>query len=77
MVDDLPSTSGDEELPELPEATIAPKGIRFIAARIKKWTERRQFFDLISGALAQEQPKLLTYAGHGSVTLLHSDLPLG
>ena len=37
----------------------------------------RNFFTLHSRTPTRDQPKLLTHAGHGSVTLLQSDTPLG
>jgi len=36
VVEDLPSTIDAEELPALQESTAAPKGVRYIATRIKK-----------------------------------------
>ena len=44
IVEDLPATIEDEPLPELHQATAAPKGIRFIAAKLRKLTEWRHFF---------------------------------
>jgi hypothetical protein len=76
-VEDLPSTIDDEDLPKLHESTAAPKGIRYIAARVRKMTDWRKFFTLHNKTPAGDQPKLLTHAGHGSVTLLQSDTPLG
>ena len=46
VVEDLPATIEDDQLPDLLECTGAPKGIRFIAAKIKKLMEWRRFFDL-------------------------------
>ena len=74
---DLPSSIDDEVLPELHEAIAAPKGVRFIAARLRKLQDWRKFFHLHSITPARDQPKLLTHAGHGSVTCLQSDRPLG
>ena len=76
-VEDLPATIEVDPLPNLQECTGAPKGIRFIAAKIRKITEWRRFFDLHQRTQASDQPKLLTHAGHGSVTVLQSDTPLG
>ena len=76
-VEDLPNIIDDEDLPKLLECTTAPKGIRYIAARVRKMTDWRKFFTLHSRTPAGDQPKLLTHAGHGSVTLLQSDTPLG
>ena len=39
IVEDLPATIEDEPLPELHQATAAPKGIIFIAAKLRKLTE--------------------------------------
>jgi hypothetical protein len=76
-VPDLPPTIDTDDFPEIHQATSAPKGIRFVASRIRKWRDWRDFFDLHSSAPARDQPKLLTHAGHGSVTILQSDRPLG
>jgi hypothetical protein len=73
---DLPPTIEVEALPELHDFTAAPKGIRFIAAKIRKLTEWRYFFDLHKRTTAKEHPKLLTHAWHGSVTILQSNTPL-
>ena len=77
VVDDLPATIEEEPLPELHESTTTPKGIRFIAAKLRKLTEWRNFFDLHQRTPTRDQSKLLTHAGHGSVTVLQSDTPLG
>jgi hypothetical protein len=77
VVEDIPSTIEEEGLPELNVSSSAPKGIRFIAAKLQKLTEWRHFFDLHQRTPARDQPKLLTHAGHGSVTILQSDTPLG
>jgi len=61
----------------LHQATTAPKGIRFIAAKLRKLTEWRHFFDLHQRISARDQPKMLIHAGHGSGIVLHSDIPLG
>jgi hypothetical protein len=45
-IEDLPPTIEVESLPELHGSTAAPKGIRFIAAKMRKLTEWRHFFDL-------------------------------
>jgi hypothetical protein len=76
-VEDLPNTIDDEQLPELHASTAAPKGVRYIAARIRKMRDWRIFFTLHNRTPARDQPKLLTHAGHGSVTMLQSDTPLG
>ena len=77
VIDDLPATIADEALPKLLESTTTPKGIRFFAAGLRKLTEWRHFFDLHQRTQARDQPKLLTHAGHKSVTILQSDIPLG
>ncbi len=46
IIEDLPATIEDEALLELHETTAAPKGIRFIAANLRKLIEWRHFFDL-------------------------------
>jgi len=46
VVEDLPATIEEDQLPDLLECTGAPKGIRFIAAKLRKLTEWRRFFNL-------------------------------
>ena len=75
-VEDLPNTIDDEELPELHASIAAPKGVRYIATRVRKMMDWRNFFTLNSMTPARDQPRLLTHAGHGCVTLLQSDIPL-
>ncbi len=58
-------------------STSAPKGVRYIATKIQKLTEWKHFFDLQSRTLERDQPKLITHARHGSVTILQSDRSLG
>jgi hypothetical protein len=76
IVEDLPITLEEEPLSELHQATTTPKCIRFIATNLRKLTEWRHFFDLHQRTPARDQPKLLTHAGHGSVTVLQSNIPL-
>jgi hypothetical protein len=76
-VEDLPSTIDNEELPELHASTAAPKGVRYIAARVRKMMDWRKKITLHSRTLARDQLKLLTHDGHGSVTLLQTDIPIG
>ena len=71
------TTIDAEDLPKLHESTTVPKGVSYIVARIRKMTEWRHFFALHNMTPVRDQPKLLTHAGHGSVTLLQSDKPLG
>ncbi len=39
VIEDLPPIIDEEDFPELRQSTIAPKGVRFLAARIRKWAE--------------------------------------
>ena len=48
-VEDLPSTIDDEELPELIESTASPKGVRYIAARVRKMRDWRSFLHRTAG----------------------------
>jgi len=73
----LPSTIDDEELPELHASTSPPKGVKYIAARVRKMRDWRIFFTLHNRTPTRDPPKLLTHAGHGGVTLLQSGIPLG
>ena len=70
VAEDLPPTIEMDVIPTLMESTAAPKGIRFVAARIGKLTEWRQFFALLTVAEIHNLPKLLTHSCHKSVTIL-------
>jgi hypothetical protein len=50
-VEDLPITIDDEELPELHASTTTPKGVRYIAARVRKMMDWRKFFTLLGTSL--------------------------
>jgi hypothetical protein len=77
VVEDLPPTIETDVIPALLESTAAPKSIRFVAARIRKQTDEwRNVFTLLSASEIHHQPKLLTHAWHGSVTILQADIPL-
>jgi hypothetical protein len=49
LVDDLPPTIENEEVPGLAKSIAAPKGVRFIASRIRKLTKWRHFFTYMQG----------------------------
>jgi hypothetical protein len=76
VVEDLAPTIETEVVPDLLESVAAPKGVRFIAAKIRKITEWQHFFHLHARVDAKDKPKLLTYSGHESVSILQSDIPL-
>jgi len=77
VVEDLTPTIETDVIPELLESVAAPKGVRFVAAKVRKITEWRHFFRLHARTEIKDQSKLLTHSRHGSVTVLHSDTPLG
>ncbi len=77
VVENLTPTIETEVVPELMECAAAPKGVRFVAAKIRKLTEWNHFFDLHAGMDMKNKTKLLTHCGHGSVIVLQSEKPLG
>jgi hypothetical protein len=77
VVENLPPTIETEVVPDLQENGAASKGVRFIAAKVRKVTEWKHFFHLHASVETKDKPKLLTRSGHGSVTVLQSDTPLG
>ncbi len=59
-------------------AAVAPKGVRLVSAGMRKLSKGRAFFTLHNtSSPSHTQPKLFTHSGHGSVSILHSDIPLG
>ena len=77
IAQDLSPTILTEVIPQLQEAAAAPKGVPFIAACIRKLTDWRAFFCLLTSAPTHNNPKLLTHTGHGSDSILLSDIPPG
>ena len=59
------------------EAARAPKGVRFVAACLRRLDEWRTFLSLLESAPLATQPRLLSHSGHGSVAIINSDIPLG
>ena len=67
---ELPGTIDCEGLPRLEHALGKPQGFRRIAARLLRLAEWRSFLDIYHNPPQSEQTKMLTHAGHGSVTAL-------
>jgi hypothetical protein len=63
-----------EVIPQLFEVASAPKEVKFIASCIRKLAVWRAFFFLLESALISTKPKLLTHYGHGSVSILLTDI---
>ena len=76
VVEDLTPTIETDAVLELVQSVAAPKGVRFVAAKVKKITEWRNFFKLHAETKIENYSKLLTHSGHGSVTTLLSATPL-
>jgi len=74
---DLPPTLDLNITPALAEASRAPKGVRFVAAGLRRLQDWRSFTRMHANVPISAQPKLLSHSGHGSVTVLASDIPLG
>jgi len=74
---DLNPTLQLDVTPPLSQAAAAPKGVRFVASRLRKLIEWRAFLSLQASSSYENKPKLLTHSGHGSVSILHSDIPPG
>jgi len=60
-VEDLTPAIETDVVPELLESVAAPKGVRFVAAKVRKITEWRHFFRLHARTEIKDQPKLLTH----------------
>ena len=72
---DIPYTINPDVLPPLLEAAGKLKGFRYIAAGIRKLVNWRDFFDTYNSAPQAEKIKLLSHAGHGSVSVLLANTP--
>jgi hypothetical protein len=72
---DLYPTICTEVTPPLNATAAAFKGVKFIAAWLRKLDEWRAFFLLLSTVSIAIKPKLLTHSGLGNVSTLHSDIP--
>jgi hypothetical protein len=66
-----------EIISQFQEDIATPKEVRFIASSIRKLANWRDFFCFLTSAPIHNKPKLLTHNGHGSVSILLSDIPLG
>ena len=75
VIEDLNPTIKTDAVPELLEIVAAPKGVRFVVAKVRKITEWRHLFCLHASTKIKDQ--LLTHSRHGSVTVLQSETPLG
>jgi hypothetical protein len=59
------------------EAARASKGVRFGATGLRRLHDWRTFLYVLADAPPSTKPKLLSHVGHGRVTILASDTPLG
>jgi len=75
MAQDLLPTIHTDVTPPLRTAAEAPKGVRFVAAGLRKLSEWRAIFTLIASAPDSTKSKLLTHSGDGNVTIIHYDIP--
>jgi hypothetical protein len=74
---DFPPTIFMDVTTPLNAATTSAKDVRFIAQGLRKLAEWRAFFLLLSTVSVATKPKLLNHSGHGNVSILQSDIPLG
>ncbi len=72
---DLLSNIPVDSIPRLDEVAVAPKRVHFVASTIKRLTNWRAYFELLSSAPLFIKSKILTHSGHGSVSILISDIP--
>jgi hypothetical protein len=77
VAQDLPPTIQTDVTPSMDVDAAAPKGVRFVAAGLRKLSEWRAFFHLHNNVPSSTKPKLLTYFGHANVLILHFDIPAG
>ncbi len=76
-------TSAAKDLPQTVETAVVPtgclspgpaRGIRHVAAGLRRLQDWRKFLDILSASPTQVRTKLLSHSGHGSVSVLHSDI---
>jgi hypothetical protein len=61
----------------LKDVARAPKGVRFVSSGLRRLAGWRAFPDTLVATPSSLHPKLLSHSGHGSVSLLIADKPLG
>ncbi len=60
------------------DSTVAaPKAVRYIVDGLRKLSKWCAFFNLLDALSLSTKLKLFTHSGHGSVSIMHSDIPLG
>ena len=71
---DIPPMAHTDVTPSLYVATVTPKEVRLVAFGLKKLAEWRTFINMRETIHKPSQLKLLTHSGHGSVSILQSDI---
>ena len=72
---DLPPTVDTDVLPTSPLFLWSARGVKHIAACMRRLSDCRQFLDLLGLSPDQVRTKLLTHFGHGSVSILLANTP--
>ncbi len=86
LISTLPGdpNNGIHELPPTVDTDVMPlgllshggaRGVKHIAAGIRRLSVSRHFLEILKGAPDQVRTKLLTHYGHGNVSVLLADIP--
>jgi hypothetical protein len=75
LAKELPPTVDTDVLPLGPPMFGSARGVKHIAAGIRRLSDWRRFFDIMVAAPEHTRAKLLTHSGHGSVLVLIADTP--
>ena len=73
----LTPTMDVEVTPALTTAVRAPKGMRFVTARLRRLRGWRSFLSFLEYDPSSFKPKLLSHYSHGNVSIMIFDTPLG
>ena len=72
---DLLPTVDTDVLPTCPISPGSARGVKHIAASMRRLFDWRRFMDLLGSSPDQVRTKLLTHYGHGSVSVLLAYIP--
>ena len=72
---ELPHNVDTDVLPPGPMMPGFARGVKHIAAGVRRLSDWRRFLDIMGAAPEHTRAKLLTHFGHGSVSVLITDTP--
>ncbi len=67
VANELPPTVDTDVIPIGPLSPMSARGVRHVAASIRRLTDLRHFLDILEGAPDQVRTKLLIHSGHDTI----------